>query len=79
MKQSLLTLISTTELAECKPCCLNFQVFNDPIHGHIELPKICVRIINTPEFLRLRHIKQLGATYEVFPGAAHNRFEHCLG
>jgi hypothetical protein len=25
------------------------QVFNDPIHGHIELDPICVMIIDTPQ------------------------------
>ncbi|XP_060794597.1 deoxynucleoside triphosphate triphosphohydrolase SAMHD1 [Neoarius graeffei] len=57
----------------------HMKVFNDPIHGHIELHPLLVRIIDTPQFQRLRHIKQLGATYMVFPGAAHNRFEHCIG
>ncbi|KAL7859562.1 hypothetical protein SRHO_G00147090 [Serrasalmus rhombeus] len=55
------------------------KVFNDPIHGHIELHPLLVRIIDTPQFQRLRHIKQLGGTYLVFPGASHNRFEHSIG
>eukprot|EP00053_Salpingoeca_punica_P014007 m.127146 g.127146 ORF g.127146 m.127146 type:complete len:533 (-) comp16355_c0_seq2:251-1849(-) len=55
------------------------KVFNDPIHGHIELDALCVAIIDTPQFQRLRHLKQLGPAYHVFPGASHNRFEHCLG
>uniref|UniRef100_A0A3Q2WZB0 Deoxynucleoside triphosphate triphosphohydrolase SAMHD1-like n=1 Tax=Haplochromis burtoni TaxID=8153 RepID=A0A3Q2WZB0_HAPBU len=55
------------------------QVFNDPIHGHIELDSLLVKIIDTPEFQRLRNIKQLGGSYYVFPGASHNRFEHSIG
>uniref|UniRef100_A0A3B3WS15 HD domain-containing protein n=1 Tax=Poecilia mexicana TaxID=48701 RepID=A0A3B3WS15_9TELE len=34
------------------------QVFNDPIHGSVELPPLL--IIDTPQFQRLRNIKQLG-------------------
>ncbi|XP_052539488.1 deoxynucleoside triphosphate triphosphohydrolase SAMHD1 isoform X2 [Tympanuchus pallidicinctus] len=55
------------------------KVFNDPVHGHIEIHPLLVRIIDTPQFQRLRYIKQLGGTYFVFPGASHNRFEHSLG
>ncbi|KAM4762883.1 deoxynucleoside triphosphate triphosphohydrolase SAMHD1 isoform 2-T3 [Cyanocitta cristata] len=55
------------------------KVFNDPIHGHIEMHPLLVQIIDTPQFQRLRYIKQLGGTYFVFPGASHNRFEHSLG
>ncbi|NXQ63629.1 SAMH1 triphosphohydrolase, partial [Anthoscopus minutus] len=55
------------------------KVFNDPIHGHIEFHPLLVSIIDTPQFQRLRYIKQLGGTYFVFPGASHNRFEHSLG
>ncbi|XP_043203476.1 deoxynucleoside triphosphate triphosphohydrolase SAMHD1-like [Amphibalanus amphitrite] len=56
-----------------------WKVFNDSVHGHFELHPLCVLVIDTPQFQRLRHIKQLGGTYYVFPSAAHNRFEHSLG
>jgi HD superfamily phosphohydrolase len=55
------------------------KVFNDPIHGLIEFHPLLVAIIDTPQCQRLRDIKQLGGGYHVFPGAAHNRFEHSLG
>lgn len=55
------------------------KVFNDPIHGHVELHPLLIKIIDTPQFQRLRNIKQLGGTYFVFPGASHNRFEHSIG
>ncbi|XP_062060146.1 deoxynucleoside triphosphate triphosphohydrolase SAMHD1 isoform X1 [Lepus europaeus] len=55
------------------------KIINDPVHGHIELHPLLMRIIDTPQFQRLRYIKQLGGGYYVFPGASHNRFEHSLG
>jgi len=51
----------------------------DNIHGNIEICKRAVKIIDTPEFQRLRRIKQLGCIYHVFTGASHNRFEHSIG
>ena len=55
------------------------KVFRDPIHGSITLNKLLVSIIDTIQFQRLRYIKQLGASYWVYPGACHNRFEHSIG
>ncbi|XP_059178808.1 deoxynucleoside triphosphate triphosphohydrolase SAMHD1-like [Physella acuta] len=55
------------------------KVYNDPVHGHIQLNPACQCIVDTPQFQRLRYIKQLGLVYYVYPGAAHNRFEHSLG
>uniref|UniRef100_A0A667ZLH5 HD domain-containing protein n=1 Tax=Myripristis murdjan TaxID=586833 RepID=A0A667ZLH5_9TELE len=60
-------------------CSVFFQVFNDPIHGHMEIHPLLVKFIDTPQFQRLRNIKQLGAAYYVYPGASHNRFEHSIG
>ncbi len=51
----------------------------DHIHGYIDICKSAKRIIDTPEFQRLRNVKQLGCVYSVFPSASHNRFEHSLG
>ncbi|AWP09820.1 putative deoxynucleoside triphosphate triphosphohydrolase SAMHD1 isoform 2 [Scophthalmus maximus] len=55
------------------------KVFNDPIHGQVELHPLLIKIIDTPQFQRLRNLKQLGGSYFVFPGASHNRFEHSIG
>uniref|UniRef100_A0A8C7I2Q3 SAM and HD domain containing deoxynucleoside triphosphate triphosphohydrolase 1 n=1 Tax=Oncorhynchus kisutch TaxID=8019 RepID=A0A8C7I2Q3_ONCKI len=60
-------------------CSSELTVFNDPIHGHVEMHPLLVRFMDTPQFQRLRHIKQLGGAYFVFPGASHNRFEHSIG
>ncbi|XP_032362898.1 deoxynucleoside triphosphate triphosphohydrolase SAMHD1 [Etheostoma spectabile] len=55
------------------------KVFNDPIHGTVKLDPLLIKIIDTPQFQRLRNIKQLGGAYFVYPGASHNRFEHSIG
>ncbi|XP_071784898.1 deoxynucleoside triphosphate triphosphohydrolase SAMHD1-like [Asterias amurensis] len=55
------------------------KVFNDSVHDQITLHPLCVKIMDTIQFQRLRYIKQLGCCYQVYPGAAHNRFEHSLG
>ena len=52
---------------------VKFEIFNDPVHGFIELHPLLVKIIHTPQFERLKDIKQLGVCYWVFPGASHNR------
>ncbi len=51
----------------------------DPVHGDIELTAEEIAVIDTPEFQRLRGIRQLGTSYLVFPGATHTRFEHSIG
>ncbi|KAK9501787.1 hypothetical protein O3M35_012458 [Rhynocoris fuscipes] len=52
---------------------------NDPVHGMLEIHPLCKAVIDTPEFQRLRFIKQCGISYFVYPGATHTRFDHSLG
>jgi uncharacterized protein len=56
-----------------------FEVIRDPLWNTIRLDRAAVRIIDTPAFQRLRHIRQLGLAYLVYPGATHARFDHALG
>ncbi|KAI0075427.1 HD-domain/PDEase-like protein [Panus rudis PR-1116 ss-1] len=53
--------------------------FRDPIHDYMPFGPLVCSIIDTPQFQRLRNVKQLGTSYYVWAGASHNRFEHCLG
>jgi hypothetical protein len=54
-------------------------IIRDPVHGDIPLTKEEMSIIDTEEMQRLRNVRQLGATYLIYPGAQHSRFEHSIG
>ncbi|HEX8906430.1 MAG TPA: HD domain-containing protein, partial [Longimicrobiaceae bacterium] len=56
-----------------------FEVVRDPLWNTIRLDATAVALIDTPEFQRLRNIRQLGLAYLVYPGATHTRFDHALG
>ncbi len=53
--------------------------FRDAVHGDIWLTDFESEIMDTIPFQKLRHIRQLGFTYIVYPSAHHTRFEHSLG
>ncbi|MDI9645801.1 MAG: HD domain-containing protein [Archaeoglobales archaeon] len=55
------------------------KTIQDPIHGIIKVEEWMLKIIDTPQFQRLRRIKQLGFANLVYPGANHSRFEHSIG
>ena len=55
------------------------MIVRDPVHGDIYLTEREVRVLDTPAVQRLRGIKQTGASYLVYPGCMHTRFDHALG
>ena len=57
----------------------DFEIIRDPLWNTIRLDTTALQIIDTPEFQRLRYIRQLGLAYLVYPGATHTRFDHALG
>lgn len=54
-------------------------VIRDFIHGDISLSELERKIIDTPDFQRLRGIYQTSLNYLVYPSMRHSRFEHSLG
>ena len=50
-----------------------------PVHGFVRLNDWEREIISQPSYQRLRRIRQLAWTDQVYPGAMHTRFEHSLG
>lgn len=60
-----------------------FHVIKDPVHGTMQFTTAEDRwikpFIDSPNFQRLRHIKQLGMGDFIFPGAVHTRLNHCMG
>lgn len=55
------------------------KFIRDSVYGDIELSSFEVKIMDTPQFQRLRRIKQLGLISLIYPGATHTRFEHSVG
>ena len=50
-----------------------------PVWGHIPLSNPLKHILAHPSFLRLKGIRQLSFSQQVYPGATHTRFEHSIG
>ncbi len=61
------------------------RIYRDPVHNIIALSDhraddaLLIKLIDTREFQRLRHIRQLGLAHYTYQGAEHSRFTHSLG
>ena len=61
------------------------RIYRDSVHDIIRLNtgtdegRLVVALIDTPEFQRLRRIRQLGLAYFAYQAAEHSRFTHSLG
>jgi uncharacterized protein len=70
------SVIVSTEVASCSHRTYEIRC---PVHGFVGLNDWERNIIDEPYFQRLRRIRQLAWTDQVYPGAMHTRFEHSLG
>jgi HD superfamily phosphohydrolase len=55
------------------------RTVRDPVWQNIPVDPDAATILDTPEFQRLRRVKQLGFAHLAYPGAVHSRFLHALG
>jgi len=66
----------TRKHRRCRPRDKSFKC---TVHGQIDLHPTLWKIIDTPQYQRLRRCKQLGHASLVFQNATHSRFEHSVG
>ena len=61
------------------------RIYRDSVHNIIRVDtgtdegRLIVSLVDTPEFQRLRRIRQLGLAYFAYQSAEHSRFAHSLG
>jgi len=60
-----------------------YHIIKDPVHGIMQFSKAeyswLIPFIDSENFQRLRHIKQVGLCDWFFPGAVHTRLNHRIG
>lgn len=61
------------------------RIYRDSVHNIIRIEtdtaegRLLVKLIDSPEFQRLRRIRQLGLAHFAYQAAEHSRFTHSLG
>src|SRR5215813_529957 len=61
------------------------RIYRDSVHNIIRVwadsdeGRLVIALIDTPEFQRLRRIRQLGLAHFAYQAAEHSRFTHSLG
>ena len=61
------------------------RIYRDSVHNIIRVSngsaadRLILALIDTPEFQRLRRVRQLGLAYFAYQSAEHSRFTHSLG
>src|SRR5215208_4276102 len=51
---------------------MRFEIIRDPLWDNIRVDELALRLVDAPEFQRLRYVRQLGLTYLVYPGATQS-------
>lgn len=75
----------TRSLSCILPTEMSERIYRDSVHNIIrvdvgdEVGSLVARLIDTPEFQRLRRIRQLGLAHFAYQSAEHSRFTHSLG
>ena len=69
----------TDEYAQLPSDFHDTETIADPLTTSGPISQFEKRLIGSPEFQRLRFIKQLGFAFLVYPSAEYSRFVHSLG
>lgn len=78
VEQKSLTLVSQPPSGTFKPLKYD-KTFGIAVSGDVRVTKTERKIIDTSAFQRLRNVRQLGPSLQVYPTALHTRFDHSLG
>lgn len=79
MLASQLSLVSSDTGETDKALLKTEKTFRIAVTGDVFVTQLERKVIDTPDFQRLRGVRQLGSVFHVYPTALHTRFDHSLG